>query len=768
MIERGSGHRIEGRTKVEGAARYVDDLRDNEIGFSFDVAVPVTSRIARGRIKKVDASAAMAVPGVRLVMTHGNAPRLRKATALSMAETGELRPLQDDKVRYHGQCVAVVVAETLGAAMDGARLLDIEYEAADTAGVFTLADADARLTFVKRAGIAPGRIRKGDARSDYDRAPVKVDAEYLTAPHHHNAIEPSAVIARWDPDGGVTIHAAVQWHHIDALAIGQAFGLGLADRLPGFLARKALGHAFGGKVRLTNHLAGGAFGRNLNTIHLFLACMAAKVAGRAVKVVLTRAQTFSLLSSRAEVRQRLRLGADQDGRLVTMIQEPDVGVGAAGAYVEPVGAWPCQVYAHRSHLVRHRVARLDLNGSGWMRAPGGSSGLFALESAMDELAHKLGIDPLDLRLKNHAESDPESGKPWTSKALDACYEEGAQAIGWRSRPRGGTVRSDGRVVGYGMATAYEACFRFPASASVTLRRDGSALVRATVAEMGQGVWTGLRALSAEAMGLGPERIELKTDTTDLPSGAGSIASTGTFSNATAIAKAADAVKKDLVRFAVRDKPSPLYGSDPASIAIDDGVLRGPGNLTESIAELMRRHPEGEITKSGTTGRDFGRSKTKKSTFGAIFVEIALDPLTRVLSVERIVGAFDCGRIVEPTLARSQLAGGMIWGIGQALYEETEVDRRSGAWLNANLAEALISTNADIRSVEVITVGGYPTEGDTPPMKGAAEIGVIGPAPAIANAIFDAIGVRLRALPLRLEDRLAGEPSASDPAEETPP
>jgi xanthine dehydrogenase YagR molybdenum-binding subunit len=745
-------HRIEGRAKVTGRAPFVDDLREETLGFPFDVAVPVTSTIARGRIARIDTSAALAVEGVRLVMTHANAPRLRKVTSISMAEIGERLPLQDAQVRYYGECVAVVVASTLLSAREAAALVRVHYEAQEPPAA-TLADAEARLAPTKRAGMAPGRVERGDALADFARAELQVDATYRTSAYHHNAIEPSAVIARWEPDGGVTVHAAVQWHHIDTLALGQAFGLGHADRLPGFVRRKVLGQSFEGQVRLTNHLAGGAFGRNIATVHLFLACMAAKVAGCAVKVLLSTKDTFSLLSYRGEVRQRLRLGARQDGRLTALIVEPDVGVGAAGAYVEPVGSWSCHVYAQESHLLRHRVARLDLNGTGWMRAPGGACAMFALESAMDELAHRLGLDPLELRLRNHAEVDPETGKAWNRKGLRECYEAGAAAIGWQGRPKGGTVRPDGRLIGHGMATSYESCMRFPATVGITVGRDGRAVVRATVAEMGQGAWTGLHTLAVEALGLTPDEVSLRTDTTDLPAGAGSIASASVSSNGASLIEAARAVRAELFALAARDARSPLHGLPVNAMTLADGVIRGHGNAVERVAELMARHPTGVIEKTSTTGRDFGRSKSQKATFGAIFVEVSVDPITLHVRVERLVGAFDCGQILEPTLARSQLVGGLIWGVGHALYEATQVDRRTGRWTNANLAEALISTQADVPRIEVITVNDTRAPGDPLFLKGVSEIGVIGPAPAIANALFDATGQRLRSLPLRLDDRL---------------
>ena len=743
----GSG-RMDGPDKVMGRALYVDDLREDELGFVPLHGSVVTSTVAKGRIMHIDASDAEAVPGVRLVMTHENAPRLGRVFSGSMSEIGSLRPLQDDRVRYHGQAVAVVVAETPEAVREAASLVRVTYD--EERGAFTLDAARDRLKPVLRAGMAPGRIKGGNAKQDYDASPVRLDREYSCAPHHHNPMEIGSAIARWDEDGGVTVHAAVQWHHVDTLAIGQAFGLGWRDGMGGFLARTMGGRSVEGRVRLVNHLAGGAFGRNLNPVQVFLACMAAKLAGAGVKVSLTRAQTFSLLSYRGEVRQRLRLGAERDGRLRTMIVDADVAVGAKGRYVEPVGSWSCQIYAHGSRLLRHRIARLDLNAPGWMRAPGGSSAMFALESAMDELAHETGLDPLDIRILNHADRDPESGKPWTSKNLRECYRRAAAAIGWHERPRGGTMDDAGRLVGYGMATSYEPCFRFPASVKVELRPDGTALVSASVAEMGQGIWAGLRTLGARSLGLPRERVNLRTGTSDLPAGSGSVGSAGLVSTGGSLEEAAAMVRRDLLARAVADPSSPLHGEDADTLSIEDGIVQGRGNLNESVEAIMRRHPGSPIAHGATTGRNFGLSRSKKSAFGAVFARVSLDPVTLAVRVERVVGAFDCGRILEPAIARSQLAGGMVWGIGQAMMEESLPDPRTGRWLNANLAEALIATHADVREVEAILVE---PESEDAPLKGLSEIGVLGPAPAIANAIFDATGFRMRALPIRPEHLL---------------
>ncbi len=748
--------RIDAWDKVTGRTVYVDDHRDADVPL---VALTVTSRIAKGRIAAVETTGALAVSGVVHVMTHLNAPRLRRILAASMAEIGTIRPLQDDRIRYAGQAVAVVIAETWQAAREGAACLQIT-EIADPAPIATrLAEAGSRLARVRQAGIAPGRLRKGKAAQDLAASHHVIDATFHSAPHHHNAIEPGAVIARWDSDGGVTVNAATHWHHIDTMAIGQAFGLGVDSGFPGFLARMFFGRAAPMRVRLVNHPSGGAFGRNLNTIPMILACMAAKVTCRAVKLIVTREQTFTLLSHRGEVRQRLRIGASADGKIGAILQEPDVAQGAGGRFVEPVGEVSMQIYAHDSHLMQHRVARLDLPQTGWMRAPGISASNFALESALDELAHELGLDPLEIRIRNHATVNPQSGKPWTSKGLLECYRTGAQMFGWADRPKGGTLGPDGRLRGFGMASAFDLGRQFPASARVGYRADGTAFVEVTAAEIGQGLHGALATLSAEALGVSRNHVTLATSQSHLAYGAGSIGSTGTFSNAAAIHKAAVALQQRLFSLAARDRKSPLHGLGRDQMMIRDGAIMGPGNLGETIATLMGRHPARAFSESSTTGRTFGMGRQAKASFGAVFTEVSVDPLTLDLRVERMLGTYACGRIVEPELARSQIIGGMIWGLGQALFEETRMDPRSGRWTNANLAEALIPTHADIPQIEVAFVPEDDTSNHPIGMKGLAEIGVVGPAPAIANALFDATGQRHRSLPLTIDARIAAQERA---------
>ncbi len=736
------GHRIEGRDKVTGRAAYVDDLRPEAIRMQPLIALVATSPKASGRIR-VDASAALALPGTRCVVDHTNAPHLKKAFAPSLCEPGTLLPLQSDQIHYAGQAIAIVVAESLQAARDALNALVVDVEDERDCAV-TLADGADRLAPVKHAGIGPGALKRGDADAAYAAAEHRVELETHAAPHHQNPMEPGAVIARWDDDGGVTLHAAVQWHHIDTAMIGQAFGLGWREGMPSLVERAALGKRREGKVRLHNHLSGGAFGRNISYVALLLAPMAAKVAGAPVKLVHSRRDTFSLMSHRSEVIQRLRIGADAEGKLDAIVLEPDIARGNA-AFVEPIGEMPMQMYAHKTHRLTTRVAKLDLPGAGWMRGPGVAHAMFVLEQGMDALARKTGMDPLDLRIANHADVHPVSGKPWEAKALREAYEESARRFGWRDRPPGGTARDDGRLMGFGMSSSIDLGRQFPAHAHVTFTRDARVVVSLAIAEMGQGLLTGLTGLVSEMTGIAPERIELARGSTGEGYAAGSIGSTGTFSNAAAIEVAIAKIRSRLAKAV----------GFPAKSRLVRNALIAPDGRRVDIADILAK--TGALSAKGRTGLTFGAtSKTAKASFGAVFCEVAVDALTLDVEVVRLVGAYDCGRVLQPKIARAQLVGAMIMGIGQALMEETRLDRQSGHWTNAEIGEALIPTQADCPHVEAHFVGEAGTPG-TLDFKGIAETAIVGPAPAIAAAFADATGGVVNALPITHARRLAAVP-----------
>ena len=750
-------HRLEGRDKVRGRVKYAGDITPSEMGGVLDVAVAVTSTQATGRVLAIDAAAALALPGVRLVVTHENAPRLHKVVSLSGAEIGDLLPLQDDQLHYYGQCVALVVADTLEHARAAAALVRVRYTDPDPAASFTLAQGQARVKDAAKVGSGePGQVKVGHAEPAYEKAAHQVDLTFETAPHHHNAMEPGAAVAAWDADGGLTVQLPTQFSYGEAIILGEAFSFGLKDRLPRLLGQLLGGIELSSKVRVISTMAGGSFGSKLSNQHLLLVAMAAKLnEQRPVRLVLTRAQTFSLMPFRGETQQRIRLGADENGQLQAIIQDAVVAKGTAGQFVEPVGEATPKLYACPNIRVHQQVAALDTNAPGWMRCPGIAAGTFALESAVDALAYKLNLDPLELRLRNYADAEPDTGKEWSSKSLRACYQAAAARIGWADRdPRVGSMRADGRLVGYGMASAYYPTQQLPAVARVTLSPDGRAVVQTASHEIGQGMITALTQIAAETLGLELAATRLEWGDTTLPYGGMSVGSMTTLSNGAAVQEAAAAVRKALIKRAVKDKLSPLYGQPASQVRVEQGQFAGTAGLTESVATLMARYPDEPLSKEAITGRTFGHSKYGRAAFGAQFAQVSIDPDTFSVRVERLVGAFAGGRIINPVLARSQLLGGMVWGIGQALLEESVLDPRTGRWVNDNLAEALVPTNADIRDLEAIIIEEDDTRGHPLGVKGLGEIGVAGVAAAVANAIYHATGQRLTSLPMRLDKLLA--------------
>lgn len=755
--------RIEGRDKVLGRVRYAGDLSaaSLELDGALDIAVAVTSTQATGRIRSIDATAVLAAPGVRAVLTHENAPRLHKVLSTSGAEIGDLLPLQDDQLRYAGQCIALVIADTLEHARAAAPLLDVSYSEVNPDAAFTLEQGGTRVKDAKTVGASKkGQVEVGHPEAAYTAAAHRVDLSFTTSPHHHNAMEPGAVVAAWGADGGLTVHLPTQFSYGDAVILGQAFGFGLKDRLPRIVGQVFGGLEFSSQVRVIATPAGGAFGGKSSNIHLLLAPMAAKLTGKPVKLVLTREQTFSMMSFRGESRQRLRLAADADGKLQAMLQDALMAQGAAGQYIDHAGETTVKAYAYPNMRVHSQAARLDTNASGWMRGPGATLGQFALESAIDVLADRLGIDPLEFRLRNHADVEPDTGHEWSSKSLKACYEAAAQRIGWYDRnPTVGSMWSGRHLVGFGMATSIYPTLQAPAVARIVLGLDGCARVQISVNEIGQGIITAMTQIAAEGLGLPLDMIQFECGDTALPFGSPIVGSMGTLSNGAAVAEAAALVKRTIFKGAARDPASPLYNAHRHDLAIINGRITAPDGTSEGVTDFMARLHE-PIEEKAITGRTFGHSQYGRSAFGAQFAKVVIDPDTMHIQVEHLIGAFAGGRIVNPILVRSQLIGGMVWGIGQALIEESMIDQRVGKWMNRSLGEALVPTNADIADIDAIIIEEDDTRGHPLGIKGMGEIGIVGTSAAIGNAIFHATGLRLTALPFRIDRLLASTSSLS--------
>lgn len=749
--------RVEGRDKITGRLKYAGDISASLLGGDLDHAVAVTATQASGTILLIDTRDAMSVPGVRAVLSHENAPKLHKTTSFAGTEVADFPPLQDGRVRYGGQVVVVVVADTMDHARAAALLVRISYSPPERKVAFVLDQAIDRVADTKKVGAGDaGQVKVGHAERAFAKAAHQVDLQFVSSPHHHNAIEPGAVTAAWDREGRLTVHVPTQFPWGDATMLGQAFGFGLKDRLPRVVAQVVGGFEFDNRVRVIAPPAGGSFGGKQGNIYIMLAAMAAQLNGRAVKLQLSRADVFTLLPFRGETKQRLRLGAGADGKLTAIIQDALVATGVAGQFVEPMGESVTKLYAAPNILVHTQIAKLDTGGPGWMRGPGASLGTFAVESAMDEMAHRIGMDPLDFRLLNYADTDPETGHEWSSKTLRECYEAAGRRIGWFDRnPAIGSMREGRHLVGFGMATSVYPVRQLPTVAKVTLGTDGRVVAQTAAFEMGQGITTALTQVAADALGLPLDHAAVAIGDTDLPYGSITAGSMGMLSNAAAITEACRKVKDALLDLAVSDRRSSLHNLSRRGLDVVAGRVVHPDGAGESVADLMARHGKA-IEEEAITGRSMGKSKYGRQGFGAQFARVLIDPDTRHIQVKRLVGAFAGGRLINPLLVRSQLMGGMVWGIGQALIEGSDMDERTGLWMNRSLGEALVPTNADVDGIEVIMLAEDDTRAAPLGIKGMGEIGSVGGSAAIANAIFHATGVRATGLPIRIDRLLEAE------------
>ena len=746
--------RVEGPQKVRGEAVYVGDYDAARLTQEMDVAVLITSAQATGCVVDIDSELALASPGVREVITHRNAPRLHKVLVVSGTEIADILPLQEPTLHYAGQCVAMIVADTLEHARTAALLVKVRYSMPNVDQAFTLEQGQSRAVDAKTVGGGDkGHIEVGNPERVYGLATHRVDLAFETQSHHHNAMEPAGIVAVWEKDGGLTVHMPSQFCYGDAVILGEAFEFGLKDRLPRLIAQALGGFQFDNRVRVITPMAGGAFGSKQANIHLLLAPMAAKMTGRPVKLVLTREQTFTQQPFRGATHQRLRIGADISGRLEAILHDAYMAQGAGGSFVEPTIENTAKAYACKNILAHSRAARLDTNAPGWMRAPGSSVGQFALEVSMDCLAEKVGMDPLEIRLLNYAEVDPETGHEWSSKSLRECYAAASDRIGWHRRnPIVGSMRAGRSMIGYGMATSMYPTRQMPAVARVLLVPDGHAEVHIATHEIGQGSITSMTQIAAERLGLSIGKVQLLWGDTALPFGSPAFGSMGALANGAAIVEAADLALQELFAIVVKDRRSPFYKQKQQDLKVAELNIVGANGARESVDKTFSRL-KATVQKEAITGRDFGHSKYGRYAFGAQFAKVSIDPDTMHIHVDRLVGAFAGGRAINPLMVRSQLLGGMVWGLGQALIEESSIDERTGLWMNGNLGEALVPVNADVANIEAILLEEDDFRAHPLGAKGMGEIGVVGTAAAISNAIYHATGRRLCSLPMRVDHLL---------------
>ncbi len=699
--------RVDGRLKVTGAAKYSAEIALPNLAYG----ALVLSTVANGRIASIDDAAVKRMPGVIAVMTPANAPRV-KTTGPDVGYP-VLRVLQDDLVHYDRQPVALVIADTFERATEGAAALRVRYASAPPV---TRLD---RAQPYKPASVhgKDADTRKGDADAVLAAAAVKVDNVYTTPVEHHNPMEPHATVAQWEGEK-LTIYDATQG------IIG---------------ARRKLAAVFGlpvGDVRVISKFIGGGFGsKGSSWPHVTLAAMAAKLTARPVKVVLSRPQMFGSIGFRSHTVQRVALAAGRDGKLASLIHQTTSQTSAFDEFVESCGILSTVLYGTPNLLVTHRVARLNAATPTYMRAPGESSGSFALESAMDELAYALGIDPVELRVRNDTDRDSE-GLPFSSRALVQSLRAGAERIGWARRdPRPRSMRDGRMLVGMGVAAATYPMNRSAASATVQLKADGSVLARSAGVDIGTGAYTVFSQIVAESLGVPVGRVRMELGDSlfpNAPNAGGSALS----------ASAGSALK--LAALDVRARLAALAGVDSATINAMDG---------DALAAMLRSHGQDAVEGRADAKPGDEKKSYAMHSFGAQFAEVRVDPDLGTVRVARFVNAFGAGRILNEKTATSQFNGGAVWGIGMALLEHTRYDERSGRIMTANLAEYLVPVNADIPAIESIIIPEDDPHVNEIGVKGIGEIGIVGAAAAVANAVFHATGKRVRDLPITPEKLL---------------
>ena len=726
--------RREGVLKVTGQARYAAD--NHPPGMLY--AVIAASAISRGRVVSLDLDAARAHPGVVEVMTPAHRP------ALALDGDAKLHPfmfrmdlLQSDTVRYAHQPIAVVIATSLEAATEGAARLAPVY--AEEPARIGLDGAPSYIPKVVGAGHAAAS-RHDDAEAGLAAADHRVEASYETPAQYHNAMEPHAIVAAWDGDR----------LSIDTPSQGLAMAQGRIAGIFGIPPEN---------IHIRSPFLGGGFGsKGLLSGPQVLGIMAAKLVGKPVKLVLTRSQMYGPVGHRGATRQRLRLGADSEGRLTAIDHHTKSTTSTFDDFVEAASDVSHSLYASPAISTSHEAVRIDTGTPLFMRAPGEAPGSIALESAMDEMAEACGMDPLAFRLKNYAEVDPSSGRPFSSKALRECYAQGAERVGWSRRPLAPRQMRDenGLLVGWGVGTSTFPALMFAAQARALIRRDGTGAVHIGAHDMGQGAWTALAQIAADGLGLDIDNVEFRIGSSDLPDAgiAGGSAHTATAGSAIHNASA-DAVAK-LAALATADARSPLYGADNAGVIAREGRLlrRDDESRGESYADILARAGLAEIEGAGKSGADPAhQANYAMFAHGAVFAEVKVDPELGQIRATRLVGAFAAGRVINPRMVRSQYFGGMIWGISFALHERAVADPRSGRIVNANLGEYLIAANADVPAMEAILVDEHDPYVNALGIKGVGELGITGSAGAIANAVWHATGVRARNFPITPEHLL---------------
>ena len=745
--------RKDGRAKVTGQAKYAAEFGVNNVAYAF----PVRSTVGNGTITAFDTSAAEKSGGVLMIMTPKNAPRLKEADPQELRKTGglpgeEFSPLQDNKARYYGQYVALVVAETYEQARAAARLVKVSYDKMPVA-----IDLEKELQDAEKPQSSRGenvQLNQGKAAGIIASAPVKIEQTYTTRTENHHPMEPHATIAVWQGADKLLLYDATQGVKGVQGIMAYFFGLERDN------------------VQVTSPFVGGGFGcKGGQWGHLFLAAMAAKAVKRPVKFVITREMMSTNVGRRPETIQKVALASDKNGKLAA-IRHENKSYKSYSNYFEQSGTQTKVLYDAPMREITYKIADFTVGSPTFMRAPGETPGTFALESAMDELAYELKIDPIRLRTLNHTAVDPLKKLPFSMENIVECYTLGAQKFGWanrKSEPR--SNRRGKYLVGHGMATATYPAHRSTASAKVQMFADGTVKVLSATQDIGTGTYTILAQTVADALGVPVERVSVDIGDSSLPPAPVSGGSTTAASVTAAVLAAGEMVKKDLMAMAMADGKSKLSGvkTDQIEYANARFFVKGDSSKSDDYTDILKRNGKDMIESCATSlpqnGGGLGGNQTPCATdnfpqtedadaskysfhsFGAQFAEVMVDEDTGMIRVSRFTSVQDIGQVLNEKTARSQIIGGVIYGLGQVLMEETLYDKRWANPIQQNLAEYHIPCNLDVPPIEVVFIGKPDPHISPIGARGIGEIGITGVAAAVANAVFNATGKRVRDLPL---------------------
>ncbi len=723
--------RKDGVAKVTGTARFGADFPIARMVYG----VPVLSTIQKGQVRRLEIREARQTAGVIEIITPSNALQLpNKGIHPELKDAPEIAMLQDNLVHYNGQIIALVAAESLEAAQHAASLVSVEYQTEPAH-----CDFESQITSAvppKSRGEA-ANYRRGEVETAFNRSGIRVEETYSTPVQHHNPMEPYATVAHWEDDR-LTLYEPSQWIVFVRTCIATWFGISEE------------------KVRVLGPYVGGGFGgKGALWSHCPLAVMAAKMLHRPVKIVLDRRQMFTITASRPRTQQKLAIGASRSGNLMAVQNNVIFHASPQIELVEDAGSVSHYLYKADANATSHRVAILDTSPTWVMRAPGEATGSYALETAMDELAYRLDIDPFKLRILNYAEQDAATGKPYSQKLLRDCYEEGARRFGWNHRSSApGSMREKDKWIGWGMATATYPAYRAASSAVVRVYPNGHVFVGSATHEIGTGTYTVLGQIASETLGIDFDAIDVKTGDTNLPP---AIYSGGSLTVATvgsAVQKAAEQVRQQVIAIAIADPHSPLYQASPDEVRGSDGELHcARTGVHESYSAILQRH--------GTTIEATAESKPDKAveqyathSFGAVFAEVVVDSELLSVGVRKIVGVYDVGRMMNKKAGLNQLAGGTIWGVSMALFEGAIMDVRYGRPVNTDLSEYHIPSNADIGELDINVLDVPDFRFNPLGARGIGELGITGSAAAVANAVFHATGKRVRNLPITIDKLFA--------------